>query len=205
MLNLREFSPCVLLSMPQLRDPNFSRTVIVLVEFAPGGAFGVVVNRPLELTLDTVQSTSVEIADRYRAAPLWFGGPVNSRQALVLSALRPGVVVRRRTEGGGDLSALDRGEMPLLPLIEGLVLASPKVMVVGHGSDVMQGDFKVLVGYAGWSSSQLDREIASGSWLVAPLTTALVFSDPATMWERAIRSLGIQPTALQVPSSVMRH
>lgn len=205
MLNLREFSPCVLLAMPQLRDPNFSRTVIVLAEFAPGGAFGVVVNRPLELTLNTVQSTRVEIAERYRVASLWFGGPVNSQQALVLSELRPGAVVRRPTEGACDSSALDRGEMPLLPLIDGVVLASPKVMVAGHESDVMEGKFKVLVGSAGWSSSQLDQEIAAGAWLVAPLTAALIFSEPATMWERAIRSLGIQPSALQVPSSVLKH
>lgn len=205
MLNLREFSPCVLLAMPQLCDPNFFRAVIVLADFTSRGAFGVVVNRPLELTLDTVQSASVEIADRYRAAPLWFGGPVHHQQALVLSELRPGIVRSHPDAAGSGIRAPDTGETMVWPLMEGLALANPKAMVVGHESTAMYGDFKVLVGCAGWSSNQLDQEIASGSWLVVPLTKSLIFSEPATMWERAIRSLGVQPSALQVPSSVMKH
>lgn len=207
MLNLQEFSPCLLVAMPQLLDPNFSRAVILLAEFKPEGAFGIVINRPLELTLGAVQSPNVQIAERYHAARLWYGGPVNQQQALLLATLKPGaeVVKKGAAKTGLRETAEAVGETVVMPLGGGVVLANPRAMVVGYESQAIDDFFKVLVGYAGWASQQLDQELAAGSWLVVPLKKDIVFSEPETMWEHAIRSIGVNPAALQVPPTSARH
>lgn len=189
MINLQNFSPCLLLAMPQLMDPNFHRSVVLLVDFQSTGALGIVVNRPLELTLGAVQAPDIKIAEQYRAAPLWYGGPVNSQQALLLAHMHAALAT----------------DLIVKPLEEGLVVVNPLAMLVGYESAALAEPFKIVVGYAGWSAKQLDEEIAGGSWLVAPLTEALIFSDAETMWERSVRSIGVDPVALQAPPSGMKQ
>lgn len=206
MLNLKNFSPCLLLAMPQLRDPNFARAVLLLAEFHPEGAFGIVVNRPLELTFDAVQSADVQIAERYRTATLWCGGPVSNQQVLLLSTLRPGTEVQfPRGEELTHLAEAPGQKMVVMPLGEGVALANAKAVIVGHDSDALGPDFKVVVGYAAWASQQLDQELGVGAWLVAPLSRTLIFSEPKTMWDRAVRLLGVDPSTLHTPPSVMKH
>jgi putative transcriptional regulator len=62
---------------------------------------------------------------------------------------------------------------------------------------------RLIVGYAGWAPGQLDEELASSSWLMAPVQSDLLFDVPIdTMWETAIRRLGAEPSALQTSSGV---
>ncbi|MBI4366661.1 MAG: YqgE/AlgH family protein [Deltaproteobacteria bacterium] len=206
MLNLREFSPCLLCAMPQLADPNFSRAVILLAEFRAEGAFGVVVNRPLDLTFDAVQSSEVRIAEVYRTERLWFGGPVNNQQILLLTVLKEGSVVEMPAASHKEeLESKEAKRSVLFPLGQRLGLANSKAVIAGHECPSATDRFKLLVGYAAWASQQLDQELTAGAWLVAPLDRELVFSDPAAMWERAIRAIGVNPAMLQVPPSAARH
>lgn len=206
MLNLKNFSPCLLLAMPQLRDPNFIRTVVLLAEFRPEGAFGLVINRPLQLTFDAVQSAEVRIAERYRTAQLWFGGPVNNQQVLLLSTLQPGTTVQfARGEDVVGSVETSRRELAVMPLGEEVALANAKALLADRASDALGGPFKVVVGYAAWAAQQLDQELGVGAWLVVPLSRDLIFSEPKTMWERAVASLGVDPATLQVPPTAVRH
>lgn len=192
MLNLKDFSPCLLLAMPQLRDPNFSHAVVLLAEYKPTGAFGLVVNRPLQLRLGDVQSPDVRIAERFHGAQLWYGGPVNPQQAVVVATMAPG-----EAEPGT--------EVLIRRLADGIGLANPQAMVAGREPDVIGPQFKVIIGCAGWGGGQLDQELGLSSWLVVPATPELIFSEPATMWERAVRDLGVDPATLQIPTTVLKH
>ncbi|MBI4238850.1 MAG: YqgE/AlgH family protein [Deltaproteobacteria bacterium] len=207
MLDLKEFSPCLLIAMPQLADPNFHRTVVLLAEFRPGGSYGVVINRPLEQTLGAVQSNDVELAPQYQTAPLWFGGPVNPRQALLISNLRPGAEdeLPEFDDTSSSWTDSDADGAGILLLGNGLALANGKAMLVDYSCDLLGDIFKVVAGYAGWAGQQLDEELRAGSWLIAPMDKDLIFSAPDTMWDRALRTLGVDPVTLQAPPSSVHH
>src|ERR687884_467171 len=76
-------APAFLVSMPQMRDPNFSRSVVLLCQHSENGALGVIINRPLVTTgrvtvnLDPPVSTDRELQ-------LWIGGPVEPQRSWIL-------------------------------------------------------------------------------------------------------------------------
>jgi putative transcriptional regulator len=180
-------APTLLLAMPQLRDPNFARSVVLLCEHGPDGALGFVVNRP----------TDVRAADAVALEPpvtndsgltLWTGGPVEPQRGFLLLGYDPGVDDCERVADGFHLTA----SVGVLRQI----LEAPEAEVNARRA-------RLLLGYAGWAPGQLDQELTSSAWLTAPIDPDLVFETPAAqMWERAIRSLGIDPMALQVGPGV---
>ena len=83
-----EFRPTLLLSMPQLQDPNFARTVVLLCDFAPEGAFGLVLNRPTEMPATSMVKLDPPIVGG-NGMPLCIGGPVEPERGWILSGTRP--------------------------------------------------------------------------------------------------------------------
>ncbi len=175
-------APTLLVSMPQLMDPNFARTVVLLCEHNAEGAFGLVLNRP----------SDTEVAEAVKLTPppasnsgvrLWVGGPVEPQRGWILLGSDP-----------DDAEALE--------LAEGLYLtSSPTVLRRLIESD--QARCRVLTGYAGWSAGQLDAELSASAWLTASVDLDLVFEIPASeMWETAIRRLGADPALLQMGQGV---
>jgi putative transcriptional regulator len=176
-------APVLLVSMPQMVDPNFSRSVILLAEYGPNGAFGLVVNRQM----------AEPAADVVRAEPplpirpdvhLFVGGPVEPTRAWVLLA--------DKNLDGDAMEVADGVYLSASPeLIRHTLSAAPNPSV------------RIVVGYAGWAAGQLDVELAESSWLMAPVQPDLIFDTPlASMWETAIRRLGAEPSALQGSSGV---
>ena len=176
-------APVLLVSMPQMVDPNFSRSVILLAEYGPNGAFGLVVNRQM----------AEPAADVVRAEPplpirpdvhLFVGGPVEPTRAWVLLA--------DKNLDGDAMEVADGVYLSASPeLIRHTLTAAPDPSV------------RIVVGYAGWAAGQLDVELAESSWLMAPVQPDLIFDTPlASMWETAIRRLGAEPSALQGSSGV---
>jgi putative transcriptional regulator len=175
-------APTLLVSMPQLMDPNFARTVVLLCEHNPDGAFGLVLNRPSE----------TEVAEAVKLTPppasnsgvrLWVGGPVEPQRGWILLGSHP-----------DDAEAVE--------LLEGLFLtSSPAVLRRLIETGVERS--RVLTGYAGWAAGQLDAELAASAWLTANVDLDLVFEIPASeMWETAIRRLGADPALLQMGQGV---
>ncbi len=171
-------APTLLLSMPQLDDPNFGRTVVLLCEFASEGAFGLILNRPTEFpAAEVVQLAPPVVAGN--DLPLWIGGPVEP-------------------ERGWILLSETRDHEDAREIAPGLFLsASPHVLRRVLESS-MPPSARVIAGYAGWGPGQLDQELSESSWLTADVDADFVFNTPAAaLWEAAIRRLGIEPSQLQ--------
>ena len=146
----------------------FGESVIVLVDHGAHGSLGLIVNRPVELTLDELLP-DVERA-RGHVEHAWLGGPVATDQLLLLI----------RAKKPPPDSAL---------VLEGLHVSGSRetlaALLAGPGGGT---EFRAYVGYAGWAPGQLAGEIARGDWTVAPGDAAAVFAqDPSELWEKLLR------------------
>jgi putative transcriptional regulator len=177
-------APVLLLSMPQLTDPNFARTVILLCDYTEDGAFGLVVNRQMSEPAWTMIKTDppVQVDPDLR---LWMGGPVDPQSTWVLMSNSHGHDDEQRQICPGVLLSVSR------QLTMQLLQTPPSTGA------------RVVVGYAGWGPGQLDQELASASWITTDVDPALIFhTPPDQMWETAIRRLGTDPTALHARGGV---
>ena len=177
-------APILLVSMPQMMDPNFARTVVLLCDYTEEGAFGLVVNRPMSEPAWQMVKTEPPV----RVDPdlrLWMGGPVDPQRTWVLM-----------TEAQGP----DEEQREICP---GVVLSVSKELTMQLLQAPPSRSARVVVGYAGWGPGQLDQELASSSWITADVDPSLIFNTPADeMWETAIRRLGADPAALHMSGRV---
>ena len=165
--------------MPQLDDPNFERSVILMLEHNDEGSFGIVINRPISAEVN------IEVEDEDEEVPVvrnvYLGGPVAPHLCMMLHGSE------WKTERSHEI-------------IEGLCLTEPSVSVpiLMNQDDVR---YRFIMGYAGWGPGQLSSEMASGAWLYSPATADLVLEkEPEEQWSAVIRNLGIDPMML-VPST----
>lgn len=173
-------APALLLSMPQLMDPNFARSVVLLCEHAPEGAFGLVVNRPSDVAAAEAVHMEPPIASA-NDLPLFIGGPVEPQRGWILTAEPPESIEHRELGSGLYLSA------------------SPVLLRRALTAHPVPKRTRVLAGYAGWGPGQLDAELEQSAWLVMPVELDLIFDVPAeASWEAAIRRLGADPNLLQM-------
>lgn len=171
-------APALLISMPQLTDPNFARTVVLLCEHGPEGALGLIVNRPAEVPAAEAVEFEPPINEPNQI-PLHLGGPVEPERGWILTAQKP--EVEHRELGGGLYLA-----------------ASPVLLRETLEQRPLPRRTLVLAGYAGWAAGQLDAELSESAWLIAPLELDLIFEIPsAVTWEMAIRRMGADPAHLQ--------
>jgi len=165
-----------------MMDPNFAKTVVLLTDYTDEGAFGLVVNRPMEEPAWTIVKTDPPV----RVDPnlkLWIGGPVDQQSTWVLMSEAQGPDEEQREICPGVLLSVSKG------LTLQLLQSPPSQRA------------RVLVGYAGWQRGQLEREIAASAWLTMDVDPALIFNTPPDqMWETALRRLGADPSALQITS-----
>jgi putative transcriptional regulator len=177
-------APILLLSMPQMADPNFARAVILLCDYTEEGAFGLVVNRQMTEPAWTLVKTDPPI----RVNPelrLWIGGPVEPQRTWVLMSEAQGPEDEQREVAPGVLLSVSH-ELTLQ------TLQSPP-----------STRSRVVVGYAGWGPGQLDQELAASGWLTMGVDPTLIFGVPAEiMWETALKRLGADPAALQTSGGV---
>jgi putative transcriptional regulator len=176
---MSSLAPVLLLSMPQLTDPNFARSVVLLCEHEAEGAFGLVVNRPSEVSASEAVSLEPPL-DNPNDLPLLIGGPVEPQRGWILTAQPPEGVEYR-------------------PLGAGLYLsASPLLLRRALTARPLPRRTQVLAGYAGWGPGQLDAELAESAWLISPVELDLIFEIPSSaVWDMAIRRLGADPHLLQ--------
>ena len=177
------FRPTLLLSMPQMQDPNFAKTVVLLCDYLPDGAFGLVLNRPTDVPASEMVKLDPPVIAGNQL-PLFIGGPVQPERGWVLVGEPP-------------------EEPDFRTVVEGLYLStSPQLLrrVLQAGAEPRA---RVVAGYAGWGPGQLDEELAQSAWLMADVQLDLVFDiDAPLMWETAIRRLGADPSMLQMSPGI---
>jgi putative transcriptional regulator len=178
-----KLAPALLLSMPQLADPNFRRTVVLLCEHSEDGAWGLVLNRPTgQHAADVVNLTPPVVGDS--GLEVWTGGPVEPHRGCLLLAEEP---------LGSEAHEVSPGVF--------IAVSAELLHTIISGAHMERA--RLLMGYAGWGPGQLDRELTESSWLISEVSTDIVFeTEPAIMWEAAIRRLGVDPAALQTSSGI---
>jgi putative transcriptional regulator len=177
------FRPSLLLSMPQLQDPNFARTVVLLCDYVPEGAFGLVLNRPTDMTASSMVRLDPPVS-RGNTLPLYVGGPVEPERGWILLADKP-------------------DDSEYRTILEGIYLSTSPLLLRQILTTTPMPRARVLAGYAGWGPGQLDEELAQSAWLMADASVDLIFDvDASVMWETAIRRLGADPSALQTSHGV---
>ncbi|RAY15790.1 YqgE/AlgH family protein [Actinomadura craniellae] len=166
----------LLVATPLLDDPNFRRSVVLLMEHdSAEGTIGVILNRPTDVSVDQVLPPWAELAS---GPPVLFeGGPVALDSALAL-ALMPGAdePLGWRALGGGFAA----GRIGVVDL------DMPPALVA---ADVLR--FRVFAGYAGWGAGQLQAEIEEGAWYLVPGEPGDAFAaDPERLWPDVLRRQG---------------
>jgi putative transcriptional regulator len=170
----------LLLAMPTLTDPNFSRSVVLICEHNAEGALGLIVNRPLHLNLGQVldqlklEHAGAGVATR----PVFSGGPVETQRGFVLHDSPQGFV-----------DSLQVGDA--------LAVTSSETVLASIARNEGPRRFMVALGYAGWSPGQLERELGENAWLSAPSSPALVFDTAVEeRWREAAARIGVDPSRL---------
>lgn len=158
----------LLIAGPGLLDPNFWRTVVLVVEHTEEGAFGVVLNRPSETTVGEAVPQLSELVDPDE--PLFIGGPVQPSAVIVLG----------RFEDAGDEALMAFDDVGVLR-----AGSSPEELVGG----LREG--RAFVGHAGWGPGQLDAEIETGDWILEPARAEDAFSaQPQGLWSAVLSRKG---------------
>lgn len=164
-----------LIAMPSLEDPNFDGTVTYLCKHDEEGAFGLVINRPLDMQASEVfEQLDLEIVDPEQAErPVLGGGPVQPSLGFVLH--------QSPTSFDSTLDA----EAEIKVTISRDILQS---MASGHGPSPAV----ITLGYAGWDAGQLEAEIAANTWLSVPADPKIIFDTPIEQrWTAAAGLLGV--------------
>ncbi|MGY0505934.1 YqgE/AlgH family protein [Luteimonas sp. e5] len=167
----------LLIALPSLSDPNFSRTVTLICQHDDNGAMGIVINRASEYSIGQLLSqleiditnSATELLER----PVLAGGPVHAERGFVLH--------------DGD-KAWDSS----IRLPNGFALTTSRDVLEALAAG--QGPERALValGCAGWGAGQLEQEIAENSWMTAPADGELLFNLPLEQrWMAAAGKIGV--------------
>lgn len=171
----------LLLAMPGRVGGPFEHTVIYMCEHTEDGALGLVINRPTDLMLgDLLERLKLPLALEIgpeQDLPVYFGGPVQTDRGFVLHA-----------PGAQYSSSISLGDLALTTSRDVL-----QDVAQGKGP----GKLLVTLGYAGWSSGQLEQEMAENAWLNVQANDEILFNLPfAQRYDAALAQLGIDPLML---------
>lgn len=157
-----------LIASPELEDPNFAKTIVLMVRHDADGALGLVLNRPTETTLGDAWQ---QVSDRpcSREEFLYHGGPCDGPLMLLHN----------------DPNA---SQVEVVSGIHFTVEKEHAEKLIARAT----GQLRVFVGHAGWSPGQLEGEIETGSWFARPATQDLVFGRDEGLWRNIVGCIGIE-------------
>lgn len=163
--------PGFLIASPQMRDPYFEKAVVLLCQCDDEGALGMVINRESSISIGDVMREVNVALPAHAESMSWWGGPVGAGTCFVLWR-------------GSAASAEDWTIEEEIAVSQSMVRLEQLVQ--------LGTPFHVTIGYAGWSSRQLDDEIERGSWLYVEADPAIVFETPIEQrYDRALLLLGL--------------
>ena len=157
----------LLVAAPWIGDPLFEHTVILVVEHGPGGAVGIVINKPIgEQPLASVfKALGQKDGDVTGSVRIFWGGPVQPEVGFVVHSAE-----YRRPE--------------TVALTDRLSMTSSVAILAGHRRQERASKDPVAFGYVGWGPDQLEHEIEEHAWLIAEAEPTLVFDeDRDNVWE----------------------
>ena len=165
----------ILISMPHMNDPFFSKSVVYICEHGNSGAMGMIVNKNLDAPgLRKIFDRFFKVEKPYNMVKgnIFLGGPVLLEKGIILHhsdySSPKSISISKSVSLTSDQGALEdlkrEGKVP----------------------------FKLMLGHAGWSAGQLEREIENGDWLIQSTTSDFIFNlPPDQMWEYAAKSIGL--------------
>ncbi|MHC4816276.1 MAG: YqgE/AlgH family protein [Planctomycetota bacterium] len=175
--------PVLLIAMPQVLDPFFHRSVVLLIHNDDEGSFGLITNRATGIKVAEILS-GMEISWGGGDEVAFFGGPVQPQMGTLMFDAE---AVADRSESADETSSL----------VAPGVRLTQNVTDLGEMAERPPERMRLYLGYAGWGGGQLVDEILRNDWLTAPVDERLIFTDdPETAWERALESVGVDPDAL---------
>lgn len=169
-----------LIAMPNMVDPYFARSLTLVCEHSEQGALGVVINRPLDMDLQTLfERLNLELEpSELHDMPVYFGGPVQTDRGFVL-----------HKPAGPWSSTLSFGSEI------GMTTSRDILEAVGSGNGPQR--LLVTLGYSGWAAGQLEHEIKQNAWLTVPASEEIIFDLPAEeRLSAAMQLLGISYATL---------
>ncbi len=162
-----------------LRDPNFARSVVLMIQHDGEGAVGVVINRPSDKSVREVWET-LEFDPCNREDLIYVGGPV------------PGPLVAVHT---------------LEPFSEREILSGVHVAMHRDAIDVIvrkkDVQLRLYSGHAGWGSGQLEGELEAGGWLTTEATSDEIFADPDSIWKSVTERIGLEIMAPDIDEKLV--
>lgn len=170
-----------LIAGQRLRDENFYRTVVLMVEHSSEGAMGLVINRPSGISVSSALSEHFQLPET--SDVVYVGGPVEPSALFILH----------------NTPSLDETEAEIVPGL--YVGSSARVFETVVRTSVEEEDselkFRIYSGCAGWSAGQLEQELANGDWLQCPASCDIVLhEDPYHCWDAALQQVRDRMTVL---------
>jgi putative transcriptional regulator len=170
-------APSFLIAMPQLGDPNFHRSVVLVIEHGDSGSMGLVINRAAPLSLgELARGQSMKIAPHREGENVFVGGPVEPQRGFVLH----------------DCEAIQEKHEIVPGLYLSFTVDALQPLLENPGSKL-----RFCLGYAGWGPKQLEKEIAAGAWLCTqPSPASILGGEPEQLWDATLRGMGLDPATI---------
>lgn len=176
-IDTKNLTGMFLIAVPSMNDPNFERTVVLICDHTTDGAFGLVINRVLLNSFVPLHG-GLDIDEFLVDLPVFYGGPVKPEQGYILYS-----------HSGSYL--------PSIEIMRSLALTTAKEVLVDIAAGRGPSRFLFALGFAGWAPGQLEYELTTNSWLVAPARNSLIFDIPVSeRWKAAAAVIGVDFTRL---------
>ena len=181
-MEIKSLQNYFLVAMPNLNDSIFKKSIILLCNHNKDGSMGLILNKPMKTNKNKTILLNTIFNDSKFESQLYFGGPVNLNTCFILH----------------DSNYLNK---ETIKISDELSLTSSKKII----SDLKKGQgpssFRLNIGYAGWSSGQLEKEIKNGDWLLTPASSNFIFNVPYNeMWKNSTSNLGLDIKDICGPS-----
>jgi len=173
-----------LIAMPGMGDDAFAGSVVYLCEHNERGALGLVINKPIDITLKNLFEKVELSLDRVELAdlPVYFGGPVQTERGFVLH--------EKQTQDSGTYNST-------MSVPGGLDMTTSKDVLEALSNGAGPKRVLVTLGYSGWQAGQLEDELGRNGWLTVDADPAVIFDTPIEQrYERALGLLGFDPRML---------
>jgi len=166
----------LLVAMPGLADPNFSHAVTYICEHNQEGAMGLVINKPMDITVRElfVHLDITTEHEKLAQESVLYGGPLQAERGFVLHP------------------ETEQAWQSTLKISGGLCITTSRDILVEVANKKGPKEFVITLGYAGWTPGQLEQELADNAWLVAPADPKILFHTPVhARWQAAASLLGV--------------
>ena len=168
------FNQQLLIALPDMQDPRFEKSVILICEHNHEGAMGLMLNQPMS-DLDTQQVFSdLGLNAPSKNKKVMDGGPLNKNCGFILH--------KNKHLYKSSIQVSDN-----------LTLTTSKDILEQISIDNVSAPWKFYLGYSGWTKDQLEKEIAENTWLTCPIDLGLIFDTPTDqLWQKSLSKIGIK-------------